>query len=279
MVLIQLMAPVAGLDGAGVPKGKTDVRHQSGTNAAPVSQAYVGAHAGDAGNPLELADAAVMVNRPGAGHHGNERPPRQAVADLAGIGKPGSFQLKGPIIRCLPFKLDKGKEGKISQLRITADADTIAEPVIQGTCEKGMAAEKQIMGRPGIEIRGNLRRYAENQARLPPELVRRGHIQPNRVQLIHIHLARAFSVEPAQTKGGRGGKTPGTAGHPAQIQVRHPILYIHAPMSVSGIHGAKQLKIGLRGKNGLGGVLPRGSRRAIVASGISFRIIAGIITV
>ena len=144
MVLLQRLAPVAGLEGAGVPIGKADVRHQPGTNAAPVSQAYVGAHAGDAGNPLELADAAVMVNRPGAGHHGNERPPRQPLAHLVDIGKPGSFQLKGPIVRCLPLKLDKGKEGNISQLRITADADTIAEPVIQGTCEKGMAAENKL---------------------------------------------------------------------------------------------------------------------------------------
>lgn len=238
MVLLQFMAPVAGLDGAGVPEGKANIRHNAGAHAPPTAQPYVRSYAGHAGNPLKLADAAVMVNRPGAGHHGNERPPRQAVAHFIDIGKTGAFQLESPVARCLPLELDKRQERVIPQLRITPDADAVAEPVIQRTGKESMAAEKDIMACPCIEVRGNLRRYAENQARFPTKLVGGIHIQPDRVQAVHIHHIRSLSVEPAQTKGRRGGKAPGTAGHPAQIQVRHPILNIHTPMSVSGIHGA-----------------------------------------
>lgn len=279
MVLLQFMAPVAGLNGAGVPEGKAHVRHDARMHAPPAAQPYLRAYAGHAGNPLKLADAAVMVNRPGPGNHGNERPPRQAFAHFIDVGKACAFQLEYPVARCLPLELDKRQERVIPQLRITPDADTVTEPVVQRPRKESMAAKENIMACPGIEIRGNLRRHAENQAGLPRKLVGGSRIQPDRVQLVHIHHIRTLSVEPAQAQGRRGGKAPGTAGHPAQIQVRHPVLHVHAPMTVSGIHGAEQFKIGLRGKNGLGSGLPYRSGRAIVPSGIGFRIIAGIITV
>lgn len=259
MVLFQIMASVACLDSAGIPEGKTDIRHQPGAHAAPVTQPHIGAYAGDAGNPCKLADAAVMVNRPCAGHHGNEGSPLQPIAHLVDIGKAGPFQLKRPIAGSFPFKLDKGQERIIPKLRITADADSIAEPVVQGACQKNMASQENIMARPCIEIRGNLGRHTENQARLPRDGIGGVHIQPNRVQPVHIHLIRSFSIKPAQTQGRRRRKIPGTAGHPAQIQIRHPILDIHASAPVSGIHGAKQFKIGLRGENRPGGGFPAGA--------------------
>ena len=126
MVFFQIMASVACLDSAGIPEGKTDIRHQPGAHAAPVTQPHIGAYAGDAGNPCKLADAAVMVNRPCAGHHGNEGSPLQPIAHLVDIGKAGPFQLKRPIAGSFPFKLDKGQERIIPKLRITADADSIA---------------------------------------------------------------------------------------------------------------------------------------------------------
>lgn len=111
MVLFQIMASVACLDSAGIPEGKTDIRHQPGAHAAPVTQPHIGAYAGDAGNPCKLADAAVMVNRPCAGRHGNEGSPLQPIAHLVDIGKAGPFQLKRPIAEASHLNWIRGRKG------------------------------------------------------------------------------------------------------------------------------------------------------------------------
>ena len=58
-----------------------------------------------------MADAAVMVNRPCAGHHGNEGSPLQPIAHLVDIGKAGPFQLKRPIAGSFHLNWIRGRKG------------------------------------------------------------------------------------------------------------------------------------------------------------------------
>ena len=111
MAFLQFMIPVAGLERAGIPERKAYVRHQPGTHASPAAQTDIGPHSGNAGNPLELPHAAVMMDCPGTGHDGNERPPRQPFSHLLGVGKARAFKLKAPVVARLPLELKHGEEG------------------------------------------------------------------------------------------------------------------------------------------------------------------------